>query len=374
MRIAHDTVSFRRLLSPRMVAAASFCMLHFPGVAMAHVRVPNYTHLGRPMDAGDQGARTATHLRRPGATEQGAAKVRPGCGVGVGASPAGARVAASVLGAPPLLLSEVRLDSVPRLPSGSSLERANAGAYREVFSLLDGFNARSDVVQVAEGVTPDGVSCPLYVSVGSGASKQTFWRYAPDDEPEGWFDEAGRRAGEAALAEPRPASRISSPFGPRRYYGRSSGGGFHDGIDYEAHVGEPIFAAADGVIEHQGGYFEYGLTMKIRHATKYTTLYAHMSGFARGIGVGSRVSKGELIGYVGMTGRSTGAHLHFSTIVNGKFVDPVPYLSKNGNRALNGQALATFRRWQHDIQAAVRSARDRHRLDHVNEPDWTSRT
>jgi hypothetical protein len=81
MRIARDTSSFRRLLSPRMVAAASFCMLHFPGVAMAHVRVPNYTHLGRLMDAGDQGARTATHLRRPGATEQGAAKVRPGCGV-----------------------------------------------------------------------------------------------------------------------------------------------------------------------------------------------------------------------------------------------------------------------------------------------------
>jgi murein DD-endopeptidase MepM/ murein hydrolase activator NlpD len=127
--------------------------------------------------------------------------------------------------------------------------------------------------------------------------------------------------GDAALAQPRLGSRISSPFGPRCYYGRITGDGFHDGIDYEGHVGQPIFAAADGVIEHQGGYFEYGLTTKIRHAALCTTLYAHMSRFASGVAVGAGVRKGELIGYVGMTSRSTGPHLHFSTIVVVKAAD-----------------------------------------------------
>jgi murein DD-endopeptidase MepM/ murein hydrolase activator NlpD len=179
--------------------------------------------------------------------------------------------------------------------------------------------------------------------------------------------------GEAAFAQPRPGSRLSSPFGPRRYYGRLSGSGFHDGIDYESKVGEPIFAAADGVIEHQGGYFEYGLTTKVRHAAQQVTLYAHMSRFAKGIAVGATVRKGELIGYVGMTGRSTGAHLHFSTIINGKFVDPAPYLSNNGNRYLSSPSLVTFRKWQQDILAAVKNARDQQRRPPIDDFDWTKR-
>ena len=90
----------------------------------------------------------------------------------------------------------------------------------------------------------------------------------------------GRRLGGTALAEPKPDSRISSPFGTRRYYGRSTGGGFHNGIDYEGKIGEAIYAAADGVINHQGWYFKYGRTVKISHADNFETLYAHMSHFA----------------------------------------------------------------------------------------------
>ncbi len=251
--------------------------------------------------------------------------------------------------------------------------RAAGTVYRELLSLFEGLDATSDIVQVVEGISPDGAACPLYISVGSGGSRQTFWRFTPDDEPESWFDEEGRRLGEAAFAQPRPGSRLSSPFGSRRYYGRLSGSGFHDGIDYESKVGEPIFAAADGVIEHQGGYFEYGLTTKVRHAAQQVTLYAHMSRFAKGIAVGATVRKGELIGYVGMTGRSTGAHLHFSTIINGKFVDPAPYLSNNGNRYLSSPSLVTFRKWQQDILAAVKNARDQQRRPPIDDFDWTKR-
>ncbi len=276
---------------------------------------------------------------------------------------AGFTLAASAPATPPAQLSEVMLDSV----------RAASPVYRDLLSLFEGLDAASDIVHVAEGVSPDGTPCPLYVSVGGGVSRQTFWRFAPDDEPESWFDEEGRRLGAAAFASPIPGSRLSSPFGPRRYYGRASGGGFHDGIDFESKVGEPIFAAADGVIEHQGGYFEYGLTTKIRHAAQQVTLYAHMSRFAKGVGVGTRVRKGELIGYVGMTGRSTGPHLHFSTIINGKFADPAPYLFNNGRRYLSSSSLVTFRKWQLDILAGVKSTRNQPRRPQIDDLDWTQR-
>ena len=356
-----------RGLSSLPAAATVFCLLQFLALeAMAHVRAPaalGYGPADRKMEAGHQGIGSAPRLDGKGANEPGFAKSSQACGLRFDAQrlSADAILAASVLGAPSL--SEVRLDGA----------RATRAVYREVLSLLDGFNAASDIVLVAEGVTPEGLTCPLYVSVERGGSRQTFWRFAPDDQPEGWFDEGGWRLGDAALATPRPGSRISSPFGPRRYYGRLSGGGFHNGIDYEARLGDPIFAAADGTIEHQGGHFEYGLTVKIRHAAEYTTLYAHMSRFASGTAVGSAVRKGELIGYVGMTGRSTGAHLHFSTIVNGKFVDPAAYLSDTGNRSLSAPALATFGKWQEETRGAVTGVRDRRLRPQIDELDWTTR-
>ena len=340
----------RRWLS-RSIAAASLCIFQsLAGAALAHVKVPDYSHIGHKTDPGKP--ETAT---RPEAREPAPARAKHGCDVSFGA-----RLSSDM---PSLLLSEVRRGSIP---SGS--------AYRQVLSLLDDARETSDVVQVAEGVRADGGTCLLYVSMARGGGEETYWRFAPDDQPEGWFDDWGRRLGDAALGPPKPGSRISSPFGPRRYYGRLSGGGFHDGIDYEARIGEPIYAAADGVIEHQGGYFEYGLTVKIRHAEQFTTLYAHMARFAAGLAVGSKVHRGQLIGYVGMTGRSTGAHLHFSTIVNGKFVDPASYLSANGNHALASQALVAFRKWQSEIRAAVKSMRDRQRRSPVEEVDWTTRT
>ena len=188
-------------------------------------------------------------------------------------------------------------------------------------------------VEISKGRTVDGAPRLLYASIGDGRTKQSFWWFTPPDQPEGWFDENGQRLGGTALAEPKPDSRISSPFGTRRYYGRSSGSGFHNGIDFEGKIGEPIFAAADGVINHQGWYFNYGRTVKISHADNFETLYAHMSRFADGIGPGSRVRKGDVIGYIGSTGRSTGPHLHFSVIVDGQFVDPAPYISERAATA-----------------------------------------
>jgi murein DD-endopeptidase MepM/ murein hydrolase activator NlpD len=237
---------------------------------------------------------------------------------------------------------------IATVPGGSSLT-----SYKEVVQAFAGFASNGVKVEIAKGQTADGSTRLLFASIGEGKSKLSFWWFAPPDQPEGWFDDSGHRLGGTLLAAPKPDSRISSPFGTRRYYGRSSGHAFHNGIDFEGKVGEPIYAAADGVINHMGFYYNYGRTVKISHADSFETLYAHMSRFPPGMGPGTFVHKGDLIGYVGSTGRSTGPHLHFSTIVNGQFVDPEPYLSQQGDGQLNAEALVAFRQWQQDVRLAA---------------------
>jgi murein DD-endopeptidase MepM/ murein hydrolase activator NlpD len=238
-------------------------------------------------------------------------------------------------------------------PTGS-----NPAALKELTQALSGFAPAAARIDVVQGRTMDGTPRILVASLGDGTARQSFWWFAPQNQPEGWFDDQGRRLGGTALANPRPEARQSSPFGTRRYYGRKSGGGFHNGIDFEGKTGDPIYAAADGVINHQGWYFNYGRTVKLSHAENFETLYAHMSRFAEGMGPGIRVRKGDLIGYVGSTGRSTGAHLHFSVIVNGQFVDPQPYISGNGgSSALGGEQLVSYRQWQQEIRRASERSR-----------------
>jgi murein DD-endopeptidase MepM/ murein hydrolase activator NlpD len=231
---------------------------------------------------------------------------------------------------------------------------ASPATLKDLTQALAGFAPNAARIDILKGKTADGTPRVLAASTGEGQAKQFFWWFAPPSQPEGWFDDQGRRLGGNALAEPKPDSRISSPFGTRRYYGRSTGGGFHNGIDYEGKTGEPIYAAADGVINHQGWYFNYGRTVKISHADNFETLYAHMSRFADGFGPGSQVHKGDVIGYVGASGRSTGAHLHFSVIVAGQFVDPAPYISeKAGSNMLVGDSLTSFRQWQQELRKAA---------------------
>ena len=233
------------------------------------------------------------------------------------------------------------------VPGGSNL--AN---YKEVAQAFSGFGPAGTKVEMVKGQTADGSTRLLFASIGDGKAKQSYWWYAPSDQPEGWFDDKGHRLGGTALAEPKPDARISSPFGTRRYYGRSTSTAFHNGIDFEAKMGDPIYAAADGVVNHANWYYNYGRTVKITHADNFETLYAHMSRIAPGMTPGVSVHKGDVIGYVGSTGRSTGPHLHFSTIVNGQFVDPAPYLSEGGNGQLTADSLVSFRRWQQDIRTA----------------------
>jgi murein DD-endopeptidase MepM/ murein hydrolase activator NlpD len=102
---------------------------------------------------------------------------------------------------------------------------------------------------------------------------------------------------------------------------------FHSGVDLMAPYGSPIRAAAAGTVVYAGWYFAYGKIVDIRHTDGVITRYAHMSAFAPGLGSGMQVAAGEVIGQVGMTGRAHGAHVHFEVRIDGRAVDPKPYLA-----------------------------------------------
>lgn len=136
-------------------------------------------------------------------------------------------------------------------------------------------------------------------------------------------------------------ARISSPFG-RRLHPILKKHIIHWGVDYAAPHGTAIYAGGDGVIQvakYNGGYGNY---IKIRHNSEYSTAYGHMSKFAKGMHPGVRVTQGQIIGYVGSTGRSTGPHLHYEVIQNGKRVNPRTIKASTGEN-LEGQALVKFK-------------------------------
>ena len=117
----------------------------------------------------------------------------------------------------------------------------------------------------------------------------------------------------------------------------------HDGADLVAPTGTPVYAASDGVVIGAAPNGGYGNWIRIDHPGKLSTVYGHLSSFAPGIQEGARVSQGELIGFVGNTGRSTGAHLHFEILSNGKAVDPLSYPELK-RAQLRGADLERFRK------------------------------
>jgi murein DD-endopeptidase MepM/ murein hydrolase activator NlpD len=137
-----------------------------------------------------------------------------------------------------------------------------------------------------------------------------------------YYDKKGRSLTSFFLRVPLRYKRISSKFTYKRWHPILKRYRAHLGIDYAAPTGRKIFAAANGRIIHRGKKGGYGNTIMIKHKGGYKTLYAHMSRYARGLKVGSRVKQGRLIGYVGTTGRSTGPHLHFGLYKNGRAINP----------------------------------------------------
>ncbi len=158
----------------------------------------------------------------------------------------------------------------------------------------------------------------------------------------GYYDEGGKPIRKLFLKAPLNYRRISSGFTHKRKHPIYHVARPHLGVDYAAPTGTPVVALGDGVVTFRGTNGGFGKSIQITHRGGYVTYYGHLSGYAKGIKKGARVSQGEVIGYVGSTGVSTGPHLDFRVRLNGKFINPLSLKPVNGP-SLKGESLARFR-------------------------------
>jgi murein DD-endopeptidase MepM/ murein hydrolase activator NlpD len=183
----------------------------------------------------------------------------------------------------------------------------------------------------------------LFASLTVGGETKRYYRFqSPDDGIVDYYDETGKSAKKFLVRKPLGEGIMRSGYGWRRHpiLGYSK---MHTGVDWSAARGTPIFASGNGIVERIGWEGGYGKYVRIRHNHGYETAYGHMSAFARGMTPGVRVRQGQVIGYVGSTGLSTGSHVHYEILVNGRFVDPNRIKLPRG-RSLEGPLLAGFER------------------------------
>jgi len=183
----------------------------------------------------------------------------------------------------------------------------------------------------------------LYAHMERGGKRkdvELIW-FQPKGDRGQFFHPDGSSIQKLLMRTPVDGARISSNFGMRRHpvlgYGR-----MHKGTDFAAPSGTPIMAAGSGTVVFAGRHGGHGNYVKIRHAGGYETAYAHMKGFKSGIRPGVQVAQGQVIGYVGTTGLSTGPHLHYEVYKNGKAIDPKGTAIPTGS-SLSGSELARFK-------------------------------
>lgn len=191
----------------------------------------------------------------------------------------------------------------------------------------------------------------LFASLTAGGVEKRFYRFKSEDGTVDYYDEEGRTGDRFLMRKPMQRGVYRSGFGMRRHpiLRRRR---MHSGVDYAAPRGTPIYAAGDGVIQQAGWKAGYGRWVAIKHLNGYMTGYAHQSRIAKGIRPGVRVKQGQVIGYVGSTGFSTGPHLHYEVHVNGRPVNPLKIRLRRG-KELSGEALVAFNSERDRIDALL---------------------
>ena len=218
--------------------------------------------------------------------------------------------------------------------------------------------AAKDSFEVFYGAPLSGTSSKRkvmhYAELNYGGKTKAYYRYTTDDGQTDYYDETGRSASRALLKTPISGARLTSGFGMRRHplLGYSK---MHTGVDFGAAWGTPIRAAGSGTIALAGRHGTYGNAIVIKHTAKYKSLYAHMSKFAQGIRPGSLVNQGQIIGYVGSTGRSTGPHLHYEVRMNDRPINPTA-INAAGGKQLAGAELRSFKMMKQRVQAMMQGA------------------
>ncbi|MGZ9103394.1 MAG: M23 family metallopeptidase [Rhodoplanes sp.] len=207
-----------------------------------------------------------------------------------------------------------------------------------------------EVLYSGEDENTSGKQDVLFALLSVGGELKRFYRFqSSDDGLVDYYDETGKSAKKFLVRKPLADGLMRSGFGSRHHpiLGYTK---MHTGVDWSAPMGTPVFASGNGTIEKVGWESGYGKYIRIKHANGYQTAYGHLTAYARGAAEGARVRQGQLIGFVGSTGLSTGAHLHYEIVVNGRFVDPMRVRLPRG-RALDGPVLASFERERERIDA-----------------------
>ena len=180
----------------------------------------------------------------------------------------------------------------------------------------------------------------IYANLVLQGDEHPLYRHTLADGSADHFDGKGKSARKALMRTPINGARLSSGYGVRRHpiLGFNK---MHQGVDFAAPTGTPIYAAGDGTVVYRGRNGAYGNYIRIRHNSEYSTAYAHLSRFNRRARNGQRVKQGQIIGYVGSTGRSTGPHLHYEILRRGRQTNPMRVRMPSG-RNLKGEELARF--------------------------------
>lgn len=180
----------------------------------------------------------------------------------------------------------------------------------------------------------------LYASLYTGGRNLRVYRHETKGGIEQFFDANGNSVRKALMMTPLDGAVISSGYGMRKHpiLGYTK---MHRGLDFAAPTGTPVMAAGDGIVSYAGPRGTYGHFVQIRHANDYETVYAHLSGYAKGIKSGLRVRQGETIGYVGSTGRSTGPHLHYEIRRAGQSINPSTLKAPPGQK-LDDEEMQRF--------------------------------
>ncbi len=194
----------------------------------------------------------------------------------------------------------------------------------------------------------------LFASLTVGGETKKYYRFqTPDNFVVDYYDETGKSAKKFLVRKPVNNAIMRSGFGSRRHpilgYVK-----MHTGVDWATPYGTPIFASGNGVVETAGWEGGYGKYVKLKHNNGYETAYGHMSAFAKGLEPGKRVRQGQVIGFVGSTGQSTGAHVHYEILVNGRFVDPMRIKLPRG-RSLDGPIIASFEKERDRLDTMMNS-------------------
>ena len=203
----------------------------------------------------------------------------------------------------------------------------------------DGFEILYDRLLMPDGTLAKAGDV-IYGALILKGKRYPLYRHRLADGTLDYFNHKGESVRKALMRTPIDGARLSSRFG-RRHHPILGYTKVHRGVDFAAPRGTPIMAAGRGIVTAAGRNGAYGLYVRIRHNTTYSTAYAHMRAIARGIRRGRRVRQGQTIGYVGSTGRSTGPHLHYEVMRNNRQINPLGLKLPTGKK-LKGAALRRF--------------------------------